>query len=113
MPADDADVRNRLVSLSRRAAHHLMAPTLDEYGQLTHRGTSTFLSPVERRLAARLIASFDAPVSDADLIDSVWLAGGNEQTLRVHVSRLRRRIAPARLAITTVRGFGYMLRAAA
>ena len=37
------------------------------------------------------------------------LDGCKEQNLRVHVSRLRRRVAPIGLCITRVRGYGYVL----
>ena len=112
LPADDADVRARLVSLARRAMHHPAQPSLDEHGQLSHHGVTVFLSPVEQHLAEPLVQHFGEAVADDDLIRAAWLdEGGNEQTLRVHVSRLRRRLAPVGLTITSIRGFGYLLRA--
>ena len=112
LPADDADVHARLASLTRRAAHHPPRPTLDAHGQLEHRGAVVFLSPVEQHLAAPLIDTFGNAVSEDELIEAAWLKGGNEQTLRVHVSRLRRRLAPLGLTITSIRGYGYLIRVA-
>lgn len=109
LPADDCDVRARLLSLSRRAARHPMLPTLDDVGQLTHRGASVFLSPVDQRVAAVLVESFGTAVRDCDLARRAWPAGSSEQTLRVHISRLRRRLAQLGLTITSVRNVGYVM----
>jgi DNA-binding response OmpR family regulator len=113
LPADESDARARLDSLARRAVHHPMQPTLDAHGQLVHAGALVLLSPVDKQLAARLIADFGEAVADDDLIAAAWREGGTEQTLRVHLSRLRRRLAPIGLAITSIRGYGYAMHAAA
>jgi len=110
LPADDADVRARVVSLSRRAAHHPVVPAVDELGQLTHRGVAVFLSPLEHRLVVPLIENFGHGVADDVLVHEAWPEGGGEKVLRVHVSRLRRRIAPLGLTVVSIRGFGYLLR---
>ena len=110
MPADDGDVRARLMSLTQRAAHHPSRPSLDEHGQLTHHGAMVLLSPVEQHLGAQLIANFGEAVAERDLISAAWHEGGNEQTLRVHMSRLRRRVAPIGLTVTSIRAYGYVLR---
>jgi len=110
LPADDTDVRARLVALARRAACHPAVPTLDAHGRFTHRGAVVFLSPVEQHLMEPLVANFGAAVSERDLIGSAWLEGGRDETLRVHVSRLRHRLAPIGLDIANVRGYGYVLR---
>ena len=109
LPADDADLRARLVSLSHHAAHHPTRPSLDRHGLLTHRGVVVHLSRVEQLLARPLIANFGEAVSEDELLGSPDLDGCKEQTLRVHVSRLRRRLAPIGLRITSIRGFGYVL----
>ena len=109
LPADDADLRARLASLSHHAAHHPTRPELNEHGMLTHRGVVVRLSPVEQRLARPLIADFGEAVSEADMLGAGCLDGCNEQNLRVHVSRLRRRVAPIGLCITRIRGYGYVL----
>jgi hypothetical protein len=109
LPADDADLRARLVSLSHHAAHHPTRPGLDRHGLLTHHGVVVHLSRVEQLLARPLIANFGEAVSEDELLGSPYLGGCKEQTLRVHVSRLRRRLAPIGLRITSIRGYGYVL----
>jgi len=110
LPAEDCDVRARLLSLSQRAARHPMVPVLDDFGQLTHRGASVFLSPVDQRVAQVLVETFGTAVRDADLARRAWPAGSSEQTLRVHISRLRRRVSELGLTITSVRNVGYVMR---
>lgn len=109
LPADDCDVRARLLSLSQRAAHHPMVPVLDDFGQLSYRGASVFLSPVDQRLAEAFVETFGTAVRDAVLVDRAWPGGSSEPTLRVHISRLRRRISPLRLTITSIRNVGYVM----
>jgi hypothetical protein len=109
LPAEDCDVRARLLSLAQRAAHHPMVPLLDDFGQLTHRGVSVFLSPVDQRVAQVLVESFGTSVRDEELARRAWPAGSSDQTLRVHISRLRRRIAQLGLTITSVRNVGYVM----
>lgn len=109
LPVDDADLRARLVSLSHHAAHHPTRPSLDKHGLLTHHGVVVHLSRVEQHLARPLIENFGEAVSEDELLGSPYLGGCKEQTLRVHVSRLRRRLAPIGLCITSIRGYGYVL----
>lgn len=113
LPADDAELRARLVSLELRAAHHPSRPTLDEHGQLTHRGAVIVLSPVEQHVAAPLIARFGDAVAEEDLIRSAGFDGGNAHTLRVCMSRLRHRLAPIGLTVGNIRAYGYVMRVAA
>ena len=110
LPAEDADVRARLVSLAGRAAHHPSRPMLDAHGQLTRNGTVVILSPVEQHIATPLIENFEHAVAEDDLIAAAWHEGGSEDTLRVHVSRLRRRLGPIGLTITNIRAYGYVMR---
>jgi hypothetical protein len=110
LPAEDADARARLVSLAGRAAHHPSRPTLDAHGQLTRNGVVVILSPVEHHIAKSLIENFGNAVAEDDLIAAAWHEGGSEDTLRVHVSRLRRRLAPIGLTITSIRAYGYVMR---
>jgi len=109
LPAEDVDVRARLLALSRRSARHPMVPTLDDFGQLSHRGASVFLSPVDQRVAEVLVESFGTAVRDGELARRAWPAGSSGQTLRVHISRLRRRVAQLGLTITSVRNVGYVM----
>jgi Transcriptional regulatory protein, C terminal len=110
LPAEDADLRARLASVAGRAAHHPSRPTLDEHGQLARHDVMVVLSPVEQRIATRLIEHFGEPVAEQDLIGAAWHEGGSEDTLRVHISRLRRRLAPIGLTITSIRSYGYVMR---
>lgn len=109
MPADHAELRARLISVSCRAARHPARPRLDEHGLLNHRGVVVHLPRVEQHIAAPLIANFGEAVSERELLSSPWLEGCKEHTLRVHVSRLRRRLSPVGLCITSLRGYGYVL----
>jgi hypothetical protein len=110
LPADDADARARIHMLSLRAGHHPVVPTLDDHGQLAFRGACEFLSPIEHRLAQPMVESFGGAVPDESLMRSAWPAGGSEPGLRVHASRLRRRVLPLGLAVVRVPRFGYLMR---
>jgi len=109
MPATEAEIRARMLGLAQRAAHHHRVPSVDELGHLTHRGRSVFLSPIDQRLANALIERFGKVVPERALIDLVWPEGATNQALRVHVSRLRQRIAPTGLHVKCVRGSGYVM----
>jgi hypothetical protein len=109
LPVDDASLRARLVALAAHAQRHPTLPALDEYGQLSYRGEAVFLSTTEQKIAEVLIEHFARVVNEATLLQRSHADGCNDQTLRVNVSRLRRRIAPLGLAITCVRGHGYSL----
>jgi len=109
LPVDDASLRARLVALAAHARRHPTVPTLDEHGQLSHRGETVFLSMTDQRIAEALIEQFGHVVSDEELLERAQPESRNDQTLRVNVSRLRRRIAPLGLAITCVRGHGYLM----
>ena len=62
MPVDDASLRARLVALAAHARRHPMVPSLDEHGQLSHRGETVFLSITDQRIAEVLVENFgDAP----------------------------------------------------
>ena len=111
LPAEEADVRARLVSLAGRAAHHPSRPTLDAHGQLIRNGAVVILSPLEQQIATPLIENFGRAVAENDLIAAAWHEGGSDDTLRVHVSRLRRRLAPIGLTIKSIRAYGYVMRA--
>jgi two-component system, OmpR family, response regulator len=109
LPVDDASLRARLVALAAHASRHPMVPTLDEHGQLSHRGEAVFLSVTDQRIAEILVVNFGRVVSEETLLEQSRPDNRNDQTLRVNVSRLRRRIAPLGLVITCVRGHGYLL----
>jgi len=109
LPVDEASLRSRLVALAAHARRHPIVPSLDEHGQLSHRGETVFLSVTDQRIAEVLVENFGRVVSEQALLERAHPESRNDQTLRVNVSRLRRRIAPVGLAITCVRGHGYLM----
>ncbi len=108
-PVDDAELRSRLLCLTRRAATHPRRPFIDESGLLMHRGRSLFLSPLDQRIAELLLAEPGVVVPDQRLIDEVWNGEASLQTLRVHLSKMRGRIAPLGLTIRCIRHRGYVM----
>jgi hypothetical protein len=111
MPADDQDVRARLAGLVHRSHAHPSTPKLDGYGQLSFRGKRVFLSPTDERVARVLVDAFDRAVPEGDIFRAVWPDGGNATKVRVHVSRLRKRLLAVGLEVTSIRNVGYRLHA--
>ena|SRR5437868_8321617 len=109
LPVDDADVRARLASLTARATRHPLVPLMGDFGELSFRGQRVFLSHVEQRLAAVLVEAFDSAVSETELLQRAWEGAGDPNKVRVRLSRLRKRVAPLGLEISSIRGFGYRL----
>jgi hypothetical protein len=109
LPVRDVELQTRLASLAKRAASHPRPPAVDNLGQLTYRGRSLFLSPIDQRLAHLLVENYGSIVTEADLIQTVWPDGASNQTLRVHVSRLRQRLSPIGLTIKCARAAGYVM----
>jgi DNA-binding response OmpR family regulator len=109
LPADDVDLRARLAALGERAARHPVAPVVAEHGCLSHRGATVFLPPVDEQVARALIERLGQPVSAEELRARAWPDGGSDTALRVHISRLRRRLAPLGLSIRSVRRRGYLI----
>jgi len=109
LPADDADVRVRLRALSHRPARHPVVPSIDTVGQLSHRGQTLFLSPLDQRLAELFIDHFGDLVADDAIREKAWPEGTTTQAVRVQVSRLRRRIAEVGPTITCMRNLGYVM----
>jgi DNA-binding response OmpR family regulator len=109
LPADDRDVRARLANLVARAQEHPAVPALNGFGELSFRGRRVFLSPTDERIAESLVASFDKAVSDEDIFERIWDGHGDASKVRVHISRLRKRIQPLGLEIASIRGVGYRL----
>ncbi len=109
LPADDIDVRARLSALEARARQHPAMPTVDDYGEFAYGGKRVFLSPTDQRVADVLVTSFDRAVPEAELFRRLWDGAGEPSKVRVHISRLRKRIEPLGLEISSIRGFGYRL----
>jgi hypothetical protein len=110
LPGDERDVRSRLDGLRRRAAHAGGRPTVDRHGRLAFRRSWVQLSPIEARLARRLIDAHEGVVAEEELLDRGWPGGQpTSNTLRVHLHRLRRRVTPLGLEVRGVRSEGWVL----
>jgi len=84
--------------------------TVTEDGQLSFRGQSTWLSPTVRVLFQALADRFGSTVPLETLVSEVWPSDPpSSNSVRVHILRLRRRIAPLGLEIHNVPGKGYVL----
>jgi DNA-binding response OmpR family regulator len=108
----DADeLEFRLASLRARAALQPAKPVIDDSGLLRSRGRFASLSPLEERLARPLLEHFEAVVPIDKLLNAGWPDGSsNPDTLKVHISILRRKLLTLGLEITAVRGRGYILK---
>ncbi len=115
LPAADADVRARVSALEQRAARHRAPPSARPYGdgqgRFFYRGRWVLLSPQEEAIANELAESFGEVVGGTRLTRAAWHGARTASlgALRVHVLRLRRRLAPLGLEIDNVRGRGYVL----
>jgi DNA-binding response OmpR family regulator len=110
LPADDRDVAARLRALETRAARHQQQPETDDRGRLTFNGEWVALSPIEERIVSVLAKQFGEVVSRDELLTAGWPdEHPSDAALRVHLTRLRKEIAPLGLEIATVRGFGHVM----
>jgi hypothetical protein len=109
LPADDRDVTARLRALGRRAARHQTPPQVDGQGRLLHRGRWVSLSPIDQQFAGLLVERFGRVVPYDELARSAWDEPPTSNAVRVHLTRLRQRIAPLGLDIRVVRGVGVLL----
>jgi two-component system OmpR family response regulator len=111
-PVEERDLQARVATLAGRAGRGA-APTVDGRGRLRFRDQWVALSPIEYNLARVLIERFGEVVEDTALYAQAWgdhPAGPG--ALRVHVTRLRRRLVAMGLEIRAVRGQGYVLQQA-
>ncbi len=109
LPASERDVQARVSALHRRAGFGEV-PVFDGACRVSYRGAWAPLSPIEYAMATLLVERFGQLVSDMDLGARAWTGsppGG--AALRVHLTRLRRRIAPVGLEIRTVRSQGHVM----
>jgi DNA-binding response OmpR family regulator len=110
IPVDERELRARVSALVARTEGHGLRPELDGDGLLRFGGRWVDLPPVERALADALVERFGAVVGRDALTRRAWPAARpTRNALDVHISRLRRRIAPLGLGIRTVRSRGYLL----
>ena len=71
-------------------------------------GENIFVTPTEFQILSALIRNSGVIVTRAILLENIWDEGGSfidDNTLSVHISRLREKIGPEH--IVTVRGIGY------
>lgn len=105
-----------LLRRSRRERGQLRSPwfELDQERQLCRvEGKTLALTPTEYRLLYTLAKAADMVVSRENLLRAVWELGGeflDENTLAVHISRLRGKLGIYSGQLETVRGEGYRLR---
>ncbi|MGO9874874.1 MAG: winged helix-turn-helix domain-containing protein [Acidimicrobiia bacterium] len=109
LPADEADLDARLLALVTRRPSHTI-PTLDEHGVLRRDSEVAFLSPFERKLAEILIDNLGDVVPTTTIERKLdYQPDTRCLSLRVHLSRLRKSIAPFGLCISCVRAVGYTM----
>ena len=109
LPADDGDVRARVRALAARSTRHRPSPQVGD-GRLRFGEGWIPLSPVEHRLAGVLAERF------GEVVDNELLARtarpdepASNGALRVHLTRLRRRLGSLSLEVRNVRGRGYVM----
>ncbi len=84
-----------------------------EQQQCTLRGQMLPLTPTEYRILFTLAKAAGAPVPRQELLHAVWALGSeymDENTLAVHISRLRAKLGADSGRLVHVRGEGYRLR---
>jgi two-component system, OmpR family, response regulator len=117
-PFDLAELEARVRALTRRAGHGGRA--LVELGQLTFdtvgrvarlRGEPLELSARELSLFELLLARAGRMVSKQQIVDHLcqWGEEVSANAIEVYVHRLRRKLEPGGVYITTLRGLGYCL----
>jgi DNA-binding response OmpR family regulator len=109
LPTSDVEMQARLCALAMRAEQHPRLPELDDFGKLTFCGESLFLSPTDEQIVRVLINHFGEVTEEKELLAAGWPGGTTSQVLRVHISRLRRRLEPLGLKIQCVRSAGYSM----
>ncbi len=110
IPSTEADLDARLAGLRNRiAGQSTLIPTVDEDGVVRLGAKWAALPPLEARLCRVLVDRFQAVASREALGAAGWPDGADRNALDVHMLRLRRRIEPLGLTISTVRSRGYLL----
>ena len=112
LPADDRDVRTRLLRLRDRAHLQPARPELDGYGRLLYADRWVALSGVEERLARPLVDAFGHVVRYDDLIEAAWPGQAKDKViLRPRITGLRRRVETIGLELRSIRDVGHVLHA--
>ena len=110
-PVDETEMHARLEALRLRVrCHRIAVPELDEEGFLRFASRQVYLPPVEARLARALLDRFGRVVGATSLMRAGWPGQPPSRgKLDVRIHRLRRRLVPIGLVVTTVRQRGWML----
>ncbi|HVM65171.1 MAG TPA: hypothetical protein VMU14_09945 [Acidimicrobiales bacterium] len=111
LPADERDIAARVQRLTHRALGSATGPpVLDGNGRLHYSGSWVALSPIEARMASALVEQFGSVVTEDELGARGWPGGAwPPGALRVHLTRLRQRLAPLGLEVARVRLQGLVL----
>jgi two-component system OmpR family response regulator len=109
LPAGEQDIQTRVESLCSRLEYR-QVPVFDGVCRIGFRDGWAPLSPTEYCLASVLVERFGFLVTDKDLSDRAWADAPRPSTaLRVHLTRLRRRVEPIGLEILTIRSRGHIM----
>jgi two-component system, OmpR family, response regulator len=117
-PFDLAELEARVRALTRRAGHggralvELGDLTFDTVGRVARlRGEPLELSARELSLFELLLARAGRMVSKQQIVDHLcqWGEEVSANAIEVYVHRLRRKLEPGGVYITTLRGLGYCL----
>ena len=109
LPAPEDDVRVRAAMLAARSARHTPEPVMKGDGRLVFRGRWVALSQTEEAIAGVMLRQFGEVVDLSALVGGCGDQPPSEAAIRVHLTRLRKRIKPLGLAIHVVHGRGYVL----
>ncbi|QXC59176.1 hypothetical protein KSP35_12220 [Aquihabitans sp. G128] len=107
--AGDLELSARVASLRTRLQRRVERPCIDEWDLLTFRDDWIALSPTEAAAARVLLANFGELTLYEQLPDTD--ESGDRSTRAARIKRLRARLLPIGLSITTVRGRGLVLQA--
>ena len=117
-PFEQAELEARTRALTRRAGH--AGQPLVEHGDLTYdtvgrvariRGQAVDLSARELRVLELLLSGAGRLVSKEHILGHLcrWGEEVSENAVEVYIYRLRRKLEPGGVKITTLRGLGYSL----
>ncbi|PPE70349.1 response regulator transcription factor [Caldimonas thermodepolymerans] len=121
-PFDLPELVARVRALVRRAAgraeDRLVLGDLEldiRHRELRWRGERVHLSPREQALTELLMARAGRVVPKDHIVSTLssWETDFSENSVEVYIHRLRKRFADLGVTIKTVRGFGYLMEAAA
>jgi len=112
-PASEEATHDRLMTLSRRSAEHRVAaglPTVDDRGRVRRGDDYVELSAFEHPLAEALVARFEEPVTESDLLAIAGRPSVSRTCLRVRLSRLSEDVNPLGLEVVSISGAAYSMR---